>query len=66
MWDVDAAVSAAAVSAGLDYVDALPQEWLADPLIIQDDGDHPTDEGQYLLAGHIDDALMQVDPDLLG
>ncbi|MBY6541157.1 SGNH/GDSL hydrolase family protein [Rhodococcus sp. BP-349] len=66
MWDVDAAVSAAAVSAGLDYVDALPQEWLADPLIIQDDGDHPTDEGQYLLAGHIDDALMQLDPDLLG
>ncbi|KQU02981.1 hypothetical protein ASG56_19375 [Rhodococcus sp. Leaf7] len=66
MFDVDAAVETAALTAGLDYVDTLDAGWLADPTIIQDDGDHPTDEGQYLLAGYIDDAVLGVDPDLLG
>ncbi|MGB3769871.1 MAG: SGNH/GDSL hydrolase family protein [Rhodococcus sp. (in: high G+C Gram-positive bacteria)] len=66
MWDVDAAVEAAATSAGLEFVDTLDKGWLADPTLIQEDGDHPTDEGQYLLAGHIDDALVGLDPDLLG
>ena len=62
----NAAVETAALTAGLDYVDTLDSGWLADPTIIQDDGDHPTDEGQYLLAGYIDDAVLGVDPDLLG
>lgn len=66
MWDIDAAVETEALFAGLDYVDTLGRGWLDDPAIIQDDGDHPTDEGQYLLAADIDSALSEVDPHLLG
>ncbi|MBY6366227.1 SGNH/GDSL hydrolase family protein [Rhodococcoides corynebacterioides] len=64
--DVDAAVEAAALAADVDYVDTLDAAWLADPAIIQDDGDHPTDAGQLLLAEAIDDAVSTVEPGLLG
>ncbi|GGG09355.1 hypothetical protein GCM10007304_24280 [Rhodococcoides trifolii] len=60
------AVRSAAESAQLSYVDPLPLRWLADPTLIQDDGDHPTDAGQAQLADDIADALERVDQDLLG
>ncbi|SFA48975.1 Lysophospholipase L1 [Rhodococcoides kroppenstedtii] len=64
--DVDSAVEAAALASNVDYVDTLDAGWLADPAIIQDDGDHPTDAGQFLLADAIDDAVDVVEPGLLG
>ncbi|MGU3433240.1 SGNH/GDSL hydrolase family protein [Actinomycetes bacterium M1A6_2h] len=60
------AVQAAAAGAQLSYVDPLPLGWLADPALIQEDGDHPTDVGQAELADDISDALGGVDQDLLG
>lgn len=60
------AVKSAAEAAKLSYVDPLPLHWLADPALIQEDGDHPTDLGQAQLADDISDALGGVDQDLLG
>ena len=54
------------VSVAPDRLAGLPQDWLGDPEFIQDDGDHPTDEGQVRLADDIADALRPVDPQLLG
>jgi len=64
--DVDSAVESAALGSDVDYVDTLDAGWLADPAIIQDDGDHPTDAGQFLLAEAIDEAVDVVEPGLLG
>lgn len=66
LYDVDAALADAAASAGLAYVGTLDDGWLADPDLLQDDGDHPTDDGQYALADAVEAALDRVDRHLLG
>ena len=50
----NARVRASAESAGLSFIDALAEDWLGDPGLIQSaDGVHATDEGQRVLGEHI-------------
>lgn len=58
--EVNEAVAAAAASTEATFIDALALDWLDDPAIIQDDGTHPTDEGQRVLAARIGEQLAPV------
>ncbi|REE73017.1 lysophospholipase L1-like esterase [Rhodococcus wratislaviensis] len=61
MLSVNASIRQAAQNAGLLFIDALAENWLGDPTLIQkDDRVHPTDAGQQVLADHIDRAIPQV------
>ncbi|NKS79407.1 hypothetical protein GS539_29005 [Rhodococcus hoagii] len=45
MYAVNDAIRAAASAAGIQFIDALNENWLGNPRLIQEDNTHPTDEG---------------------
>lgn len=57
---VNAAVSEAAEASGVEFIDALSGDWLADQSLIHADGIHATDAGQQVLS----DAVERAIPDL--
>lgn len=48
--EANAATKAAAEAAGLPFWDAIAENWLLDRALIQEDGLHPTDAGQQVIA----------------
>lgn len=55
---IDVAVAAAAEATRVDYVRLIDEKWLVGEGLIQDDGVHPTDEGQSTMARALG-ALLQ-------
>jgi acyl-CoA thioesterase-1 len=60
MRDANDSIRDAAQRAGLPFVDALAEDWLADPGLIAEDGKHPNDRGQEVLADRINTVAPQV------
>lgn len=54
------ATKEAATEAGLPFVDALSENWLGVPALIQGDGVHPNDAGQQKLAERIGQKLNEL------
>jgi acyl-CoA thioesterase I len=57
---INSAVSQAADASGIEFVDALSADWLADRSLIHADGIHATDAGQQVLSDGVEEAI----PDL--
>jgi len=57
---INSAVSQAAEASGVEFVDALSADWLADRSLIHADGIHATDAGQQFLSDGVEEAI----PDL--
>jgi acyl-CoA thioesterase I len=57
---INSAVSQAADASGVEFVDALSADWLADRSLIHADGIHATDAGQQVLSDGVEEAI----PDL--
>jgi len=54
---INAAVAQAADASGVEFVDALEADWLADRSLIHADGIHATDAGQQALSDGVEEAI---------
>lgn len=54
---INSAVSQAAEASGVEFVDALEADWLADRSLIHADGIHATDAGQQVLSDGVEEAI---------
>lgn len=60
---VNNAVRKAATDLGMTFIDAIGENWLSTPNLVQEDSTHPTDAGQRVIADRLDAILPQLKPE---